>query len=899
MLGLWAKSMLGRLKMRPWDLYLEHPATGERLVGILDVSGWAFCRTSPICRIEVWLDDEPPLEAAIGLARPDVVAAYPADAVGQPGFKARVLLTDTGPATLSIRAIAEDGNTTSLRREFHGTAAVTVPTSRLQAPPPAFEPWMPELSAAKAALELELGRPPIALDWTKEGLTGVTFRPITIESDRLPYLDSSIDLVVTDAGNAERLAEARRVANGRVLLKTPTGLDSLWLPGAPGAPSSVSIIIPVHGHWALTRACLNRIWQTVPAGWPIEVVVVDDASPDDTHVQLQRLSASEPRLRMVGHESARGFGHACNSGAAAASGDILIFLNNDTLPEPGWLPPLLQALKNHSDAGAVGSRLVDGHGALQESEGAVFSDASAWNLGRGSHPEDPVFARLRRVDYCSAAALATPRTLFEALGGFDSRFAPAYYEDTDYCFRVRAQGREVYVQPRSSVIHLEGGTAGTDVSAGIKLHQVVNRERFAEKWAVELRAQPAPRTLTRAAQRRVAVRGGENVRRALIVAPTAAEFDRESGSRRVFELMVLLRQRGWEVSFIAHHGNGESRHARALTQLGIEAWAGPQTADRGPTTLEDPRVLLSECHYDLAILHFWHIAELYLPMLREHAPETPVVVDSIDLHFLRNSRRRFVNGNVLSSEDGVEAIRELNVYAEADRVLAVSRKEATLIDDFLARPGHTLALPLIEYLHPPPKVLKERRGLLFIGNFRHHPNLEGLRWLCREVFPRLGPSFLAEHPLTVVGNDLTSQMVREFEREVRGVQWVGWVPEIEPYLLRAQVAVVPLLTGAGTKRKLIQSLMLGTPSVTTSIGAEGLDLVPERHVLVADNASDFAVAIVRLVSDATLWSHLAAEGAAYTRAKHGPEAARVAVDQLLELRRGDSPRSKDGLTRGG
>ena len=99
---------------------------------------------------------------------------------------------------------------------------------------------------------------------------------------------------------------------------------------------------------------------------------------------------------------------------------------------------------------------------------------------------------MREVDYCSGALLATPRALFQSLGGFDSRFSPAYYEDTDYCFALRERGYRVYFQPASTIIHREGATSGVDVSRGVKRYQAINQKKFAEKWAPAL-AQYPPR----------------------------------------------------------------------------------------------------------------------------------------------------------------------------------------------------------------------------------------------------------------------------------------------------------------------------------------------------------------------------------------------------------------------
>ena len=163
--------------------------------------------------------------------------------------------------------------------------------------------------------------------------------------------------------------------------------------------------------------------------------------------------------------------------------------------------------------------------------------------------------------------------------------------------------------------------------------------------------------------------------------------------------------------------------------------------------------------------------------------------------------------------------------------------------------------------------------MVFLGNFRHPPNVDSLAYLCNVIVPKLEPSVLAAHPISIVGNALEEQ-IRELGRGLASVAMVGWVPDVAPYLGRARITLVPLRYGAGTKRKLIQALMMGTPTVTSSVGAEGLELVDGEHVLIADDPARFAAACERLLRDAELWQRLAEQGRAHILAPRGRPAAR-------------------------
>lgn len=310
------------------------------------------------------------------------------------------------------------------------------------------------------------------------------------EGPTLPYLDDSIDVVVTRDGKDTATAEAHRVARAAVVKVREANLDVGWSSDAGVPIESTSIVIPVYNGPRHTEACLVALLETLRSESNVEVVLVDDASTDETAALLHRWASSDQRFRMVRNQTNRGFIASCNRGARLARGEILIFLNNDTVPLPGWLAPLLRTFRDHPDAGAVGGKLVYPDGLLQEAGGVIFSDGSAANFGKyDANVDDPIYSYVREVDYCSGAQLATRRSVFEEMNGFDVRYCPAYYEDVDYCFSLWHAGYRVYYQPDSLVVHLEGASEA-DRSTGHKQYQRVNAVKFAEKWGPALGQQP-------------------------------------------------------------------------------------------------------------------------------------------------------------------------------------------------------------------------------------------------------------------------------------------------------------------------------------------------------------------------------------------------------------------------
>jgi GT2 family glycosyltransferase len=381
-------------------------------------------------------------------------------------------------------------------------------------------PWQRTLHETLERLQSHCGAEPAVLDWntglelTRRLPEAAVFEPVD-DGPRLPYLDKTIDVVAIPGGDETRLAEARRIATGAVVivggrecLHQHVDLNIEWQ--AHFERSSLprtSIVIPSYNGIGFTEACLAALEETLPTDLECEILVVDDGSTDDTAKRLRALAKRGRRLKVLRNGTNCGFVVACNRGAAAATGEVIVFLNNDTLPQAGWLVPLLRVLRDRRDAGAVGGKLMYPDGRLQEAGDVIFRDGSGANVGRGDcDAEDPLYSYAREVDYCSGALLATPRALFRELGGFDDRFSPGYYEETDYCFRVRQNGYRVYYQPDSVVLHVERGTY---VAEGKERYQALNREKFVDKWVNALTAQPeAPNRYNRETWHALVVRGG-------------------------------------------------------------------------------------------------------------------------------------------------------------------------------------------------------------------------------------------------------------------------------------------------------------------------------------------------------------------------------------------------------
>ena len=276
-------------------------------------------------------------------------------------------------------------------------------------------------------------------------------------------------------------------SNGKILLallvevesqpqREPVG-ELVALEFAEVLEPTVSVVIPVYNHAEFTYRCLQSLRNNSTTN-SFEVIVVDDCSTDETQELLGRMKG----IRVVRNEKNSGFIVSCNTGAAAARGKYIWFLNNDTLLTPGSLDTLVATFLEFPDAGLVGSKLIYPDGKLQEAGGIIWKDASGCNYGRGDDPGKPEYNYLRDVDWCSGASIMIPNSLFHELGGFDHRYIPAYYEDVDLAFTVRKAGKRVLLQPLSRIVHAEGVSSGTDIRAGVKSFQQINKDKFYQKW---------------------------------------------------------------------------------------------------------------------------------------------------------------------------------------------------------------------------------------------------------------------------------------------------------------------------------------------------------------------------------------------------------------------------------
>jgi GT2 family glycosyltransferase/SAM-dependent methyltransferase/glycosyltransferase involved in cell wall biosynthesis len=636
-----------------------------------------------------------------------------------------------------------------------------------------------------------------------------------------------------------RLLESNPDFSGAIeaLNVRPTGCVS----AQDGAVPDVSVIIPVHGQLAYTLNCLDALLSH-EAQFSFEVIVVDDASPDASAAHL-------PMVRGVRHHRLAengGFIRACNAGADLARAPLLVLLNNDTRVVAGWLDELVSLIRRNPKVGLAGSKLFYPDASLQEAGGIIWSDGSAWNLGRHDDPNRPEYCYARPVDYVSGASIAIPAEVWRSLGGFDERYCPAYCEDSDFALRLRQHGLEAWLQPLSRVIHYEGQTCGTDLQSGVKQHQVRNSELLFERWRETLASHRPTGSQPWLEKDRAAAR------RVLVLDETAPTPDQDAGSVTAIKVMQVFQQLGYKVVFApVDNFLYQRKYIGDLQRMGVECLYAPFCLDL------DAHLKQHGANYDVVHIFRHDVMRRTIDSVRAHCPRAMVMFNNMDLHYLRLQRQAEVEGGSTAEALSMKAT-ELQTMARADLIFVPSTYERDLLRaEDIGPPVEVM--PFMVDREAPITAAAKAEDIVFLGGFRHPPNVDAVLWFHSEIWPAV----LAARPrarFVVVGAHPTEEILAlQSDRFIV----TGRLDDLRPAFETARVFVAPIRYGAGVKGKVYTAMSYGAPVVTTSVGAEGIGLRPGLDALVADTPEGLAADIVRVFEDAALEQRLRLAGPAF------------------------------------
>lgn len=666
-----------------------------------------------------------------------------------------------------------------------------------------------------------------------------------------------------------RAADSRTgsgVSSERVVVGTPYSevdlfsVDEIEL--ATTRNPVVSVIVPIYGKLNYTLRCIVSVASNIP-DTPFEFIVVDDCSPDNSLETLRDIQG----IRVISNPENQGFIRSCNIGAKAALGQYLYFLNNDTEVTSGWLDELVRTFQEFPGTGLVGSKLVYPDGTLQEAGGIIWRDGSAWNFGRNQDQLLPMYCYAREVDYCSGASIVIPKILFEDIGGFDEHYLPAYCEDSDLALKIRDRGYRVIYQPLSVVVHYEGITSGTDTGQGAKAYQVANLRKQFVRWQNRLvKHQENGVDVDRAKDRTA-------TRRVLVLDHCTPTPDQDAGSVITFNMLLLLREMDYQVTFIPEHNFHYLPHyTPALQRVGVEVLYSPYC------NAVDEHIKEVGSRYDLVLMFRPMVVVEHLDSVRRYCPQAKVLFHTVDLHYLRMGREAEILGDAtrMKAADEMKII-EFDALRAVDASIVVSMTEREILKRDLPE-ANIHVFPLIIDVEGTSSAFDDRKDIVFVGGYQHQPNIDAVIHFVNDIMPILRPR-LPGVRFHIVGSNAPEKIT---ELASDDVIIVGFVEELTPFLDTMRVSVAPLRFGAGIKGKIGTSMAVGLPAVATSLAAEGMGLSPGENILVADRADAFAEAVIRLYQNKPLWNAVSAAGILYAENTWGAEAAWNVFGKILD-----------------
>ncbi len=619
------------------------------------------------------------------------------------------------------------------------------------------------------------------------------------------------------------------------------GAQTLQLRHGGGAPK-VSVVVVLYNQAGLTLLCLQALAASV--GVEFETIIVDNASSDRTAQLLNRITGA----RVLRQDSNLGFLRAVNLSANHARGEFMLLLNNDAVVEPNTLANAVARLDAEPSAGAVGGPILLWDGRLQEAGSVIWRDGSCQGYGRGDMPEASAYQFVRDVDYCSGAFLMLRRELFEELGRFDEVFAPAYYEETDFCVSLWEHGHRVVYDPKVRVKHFE---FASDIGSGQALAlQQRNRDRFVARHESYLRSRPEASAGAVLAARQILPPGK---RRVLIIDDRVPLPALGRGYPRAAMLAKAIASAGHQLCYYPlQFADASAEDVAAALDPRTEVMLHEGLAGL-PAFLAQRAGL-----YDLMLIsrpHNWEFVQSHRQLCPQWFAGAKLVYDAEAMFSLRDIEKAKVMGRALPPQQAQALIdKELALSRRADRIVAVSDDEAQHYraagcDDVVTL-GHALALS------PSRSGFAQRDGFLFVGAIALDdcPNGDSILWFAREVWPLIQKVMGPDARLDLVGVCESPAVLALASESIR---IHGRVAELAPFFDAARVFVVPTRFAAGIAHKVHEAAAHGLPMVVTPLIAQQLGWATQE-LLIGNEAQDFAAACLRLHGDAPCWASLRA-----------------------------------------
>lgn len=635
--------------------------------------------------------------------------------------------------------------------------------------------------------------------------------------------------------NSEDVKNAFRTVCRQDLDAFLNGIDRLQMPTSENP--EISVLLVLFNQAELTWHCLLSLEPSLDV--PAEIIVVDNASTDSTSVLLDRLDG----VRIQRHACNRHFLGGVNAAAAASRGKYLLLLNNDIRVQPGSISAAFRRLEGDPSIGAVGGKIISLDGGLQEAGSIIWRDGTCTGYGSGCDPAEAEFQFRRDVDYCSGAFLMVRRDLFERLGGFNAAYAPAYYEETDLCMRIRQAGFRVVYDPDVEAMHVQFGSMRSSEEA-LSLQQR-NQHVFFRHHQSALETGHLPRS-SDCLRARMRHRGKG---RLLVIDDRIPYPSLGSGYSRALQIVRILFRDGWFISYyplMFPYVNFQEAYAWLPREIEI-------LAGRGRSGLSD--FLRERCgYYDMVLVSRPHNMECFnaaCQIVPDFLQGAKLIYDAEAVFAVRDLyRQKGLDESKWSLEDYENISKELALARPAHMIFAVNKREG----DMFRKAGYSNVRIVGngDDLAPTQREFFQREHFLFVGALDDDfsPNADAVKWFVQDIMPSLDRLIGNDYILNVVGRNEASTV-----RGLAGprVRLLGRIENTRPFYESSRVFIAPTRFAAGIPTKIHEAAAMGLPVVATGLLSRQLGWIDGVELSVAETAEEFAIACARLYQDEEQW----------------------------------------------
>lgn len=682
--------------------------------------------------------------------------------------------------------------------------------------------------------------------------------------------------------------------------------NSVAKPFNKNSDSKISIVIPNYNGKQYLEKGLNSIFALKEfQSFGNEVIVVDDASSDGSQEYLKQ---NFPQVNVIPNLKNSGFGEACNKGIRAANNELVILLNNDIVVSEDFVKPLLDHLKE-DDVFAASPKLyawdkqtfATGMYAGEFKNGYV----NIWNES-GVCPE-PKINRAAPQMFAIGCAMCFRKNDFLELGGFDNVFRPYCWEDIDISYQALKRGKRVIYEPKSVAYHKIHGTIGnfnrrieiknellfiwkniTDLDLVIK-HLLISPFHFINK-----KEKPAdfligyflallqlPKVLLRrfTARKYAGVsdkeifsntkeffsyyrkHNGNNDKKNLLLLTPFLPYPLKSGGQvkmyntisrlsKDYNLILLSfiereEQRKYvkellnlcsRVEVVLRRPKPHLRFRKMLLPVFIKYFYVDEMKDKLFVLLRDYEIDLVQIEY----MNMSYYAK-FIP-----GPPKVLIEHDTSIYNLNDSYDKPAFGRASLILDWlIRRNYQKKIYRYFDKIVAFTEEDAKVVTRACPREKVSIipiAVNSSSYKTNEP--YKKDIDILFVGHMLHFPNEDGLKYFIRDIFPLIKKE-LPKVNFKIIGSNIKDIHLNLKNSE--GIEVIGEVEDVLPYLLRSKVMVVPIRLGAGIKVKILESMAAGVAVVATQKAAKGLKSKDAKDLLVGNGPLDFAKKVTMLL----------------------------------------------------